>query len=541
MMTDDMELLRDYAERNSDEAFSVLVSRHINLVYSVALRQVGDTHLAEEITQTVFIILARKASSLGAKTILSGWLCRTARYASANALTMQRRRQNREQEAHMQSVVNEPESDVWLKIAPLLDGALEHLGEKDHNAIVLRFFEGKDLKQVGAAMGTGEDAAKMRVHRALEKLRKFFVKRGVVSTTAIIAGVVSANSVQAAPIALAKTISTVAITKGAAASSATLILVKGTMKLMTWMKIKFALGFGTAILLTSGLVAVAVSGDKTQHTPKDLTAFFKQAISSPPDVEYFIAGVHPLGDPPIINGRKLVQKEYFAFFDGARAGTNFFLRGIANTNSPAMLHRGGSINGRAGSTHYYFTANSVSYMIGTNIMNRINASEFRTTRQFLNMGLAEIEPGSVVWSGSEFTAVNNNGEARYGVLEVLNNLPHTLTIRTEKDSPPLTTIEYTYPNPPNAGAGFPTRMVMTSQTKEGLKPSVEVVLHSVHLAPRPLTVDFFSEAQFKTAGIVATTRYSNEVVFVSGKDGKMYSISNMNGKTVAIPSSLVPK
>src|SRR6058998_3274907 len=108
MPTDDMDLLREYARRNSEEAFATLVARHINLVYSVSLRQVREPHLAEEITQAVFIILARKAASLGPKTVLSGWLCRAARYASANALTIQRRRQRREQEAHLQSTESEP-------------------------------------------------------------------------------------------------------------------------------------------------------------------------------------------------------------------------------------------------------------------------------------------------------------------------------------------------------------------------------------------------------------------------------------------------
>ena len=114
-MNDDLTLLREYARHNSEEAFAALVSRHVNLVYSVALRQVRDAHLAEEITQAVFIILARKAGSLGPKTILSGWLCRTARYASANALTIQRRRQHREQEAYMQSILQRTANEAERK------------------------------------------------------------------------------------------------------------------------------------------------------------------------------------------------------------------------------------------------------------------------------------------------------------------------------------------------------------------------------------------------------------------------------------------
>jgi RNA polymerase sigma factor (sigma-70 family) len=254
MMTDDMVLLGEYARRHSEEAFTTLVSRHVNLVYSVALRQVRDSHLAEEITQAVFIILARKADALGPETILSGWLCRAARFTSANALTMQRRRQRREQEAYMQSTLDEPEPDAWQQIAPMLDGAMEKLARKDHDALVLRYFEGKSFQEIGAALGASENAAKKRVNYALEKLRRSFSKRGISSTTAIISGAISANSVQAAPAVLAASASAAALTKGAAAGGATPMLVKGAWKLMLWAKAKLAIGLGVGALLAGTAV-----------------------------------------------------------------------------------------------------------------------------------------------------------------------------------------------------------------------------------------------------------------------------------------------
>ncbi|HSY09549.1 MAG TPA: sigma-70 family RNA polymerase sigma factor, partial [Candidatus Dormibacteraeota bacterium] len=273
MQNDDLTLLREYARRNSEDAFAALVSRHVNLVYSVALRQVRDPHLAGEITQAVFIILARKADSLGNKTILPGWLCRTARYASANALTIQRRRQHREQEAHMQTILNEVEpAETWNQIAPLLDGAMEQLGQKDHDALVLRFFENKNFAEVGAALGASEDAAKMRVSRALEKLRRFFTKRGVSSTTAIIAGTISANSAQAAPVALAKSVTAVAIAKGAAASGSTLTPIRGALKIMAWSKAKTAIVAAGVALLAAGTTIVVV---KVEFFPRIKDSYFQ--------------------------------------------------------------------------------------------------------------------------------------------------------------------------------------------------------------------------------------------------------------------------
>jgi RNA polymerase sigma factor (sigma-70 family) len=264
-MNDDLTLLRAYAATHSEAAFAALVNRHVNLVYSVALRSVRDPHLAEEITQAVFIILARKADKISSHAVLPGWLCRTACYAAADALKNRQRRQRREHEAHMQIITTEPENETWTHIAPLLDGAMERLGRKDHDALVLRFFENKNFAEVGAALGASEDAAKMLVQRALEKLRKIFSKRGVTLSATVIAGAVAANSVQAAPASLAATV-TAAAAKGTTISATLTTLVKGTMKTMTWLKLKFAIGVGVTALLAGGVVTVALSqtggGDK---------------------------------------------------------------------------------------------------------------------------------------------------------------------------------------------------------------------------------------------------------------------------------------
>jgi RNA polymerase sigma factor (sigma-70 family) len=263
MMNDDMVLVREYAASQSEQVFETLVSRHVSLVYSAALRQARDAQLAQEITQAVFIILARKAGSLSPKTILSGWLYRTARFAAADALKIQRRRQLREQEALMEGVFqNEPDA-AWEQLSPLLDEAMAALRDKDRDAIVLRFFENKSLQEVGAALGLEERAAQKRVARGLEKLHAFFARRGVDSTAMGIGETISANSIQAAPVALAKTISVVAAAKGAAAGGSTLALVKGALKIMAWTKAKTAVVAAAAVILAAGTTTIVVNHHRT--------------------------------------------------------------------------------------------------------------------------------------------------------------------------------------------------------------------------------------------------------------------------------------
>jgi len=253
----DMELVREYVFSRSEEAFTALVTRHINLVYSVALRRVGNSHQAEEICQAVFIILARKAGSLPRRTVLSGWLYETARLTAANYVRGEIRRAHREQDAQMQSIVEPLEPDAWAQVAPMLDQAMAHLNAQDRNAVVLRFFESKSFQEVGASLGSSEDAAKMRVNRAVGKLRTFFLRRGVALSAAVLCGLVSAHSVQAAPIGLAASASAVALS-GTASSASIFAVIKTTIRIMTWTKAKMTIAVSAGLLLAAGTATVGV-------------------------------------------------------------------------------------------------------------------------------------------------------------------------------------------------------------------------------------------------------------------------------------------
>ncbi len=214
MTSDDITLVRAFATRHSEEAFAALVDRHLGLVHSAALRQVQDPHLAEEVAQNVFLTLARKAASLGPDTIVSAWLYRTTNYTAKDILRAQRRRQQREQEAHMQQSIATPESTPWEDIAPHLDDAMAQLGEADRAALVLRYFESKSAREIAHVLRTEEATAQKRVTRALQKLRRIFSQRGIALTTSALAAAISSNAVQAAPAGL------IHLAKAAAATSA---------------------------------------------------------------------------------------------------------------------------------------------------------------------------------------------------------------------------------------------------------------------------------------------------------------------------------
>ncbi len=244
----DLQLLREYVGTGSETAFSELVSRHADLVYSAALRQVIEPDFARDVAQSVFADLARKARSLSGDVVLAGWLYRSTRFAALTFLRDERRRRNRERLA-MQLLDPSGESSTdWDRICPVLDEAMANLGDVDRDALVLRFFKNEDLRSVGAALGTSEDAAQKRVARALEKLRAFLLRRRVTLSSAALATALTGSAVQAAPAALAGTIST-AVIAGASAAAASSPF--GLLNVMSLTKLKAGL-LGAVVLAGAG-------------------------------------------------------------------------------------------------------------------------------------------------------------------------------------------------------------------------------------------------------------------------------------------------
>jgi uncharacterized protein (TIGR03435 family) len=259
-MTDlpDADLLARYVNDGSETAFSELVERHIGLVHSVALRCTADPGHAQDITQAVFVILARKAATLNSRTILPGWLYHTARLTAANLQRAEASRHRREQEAYMQSIQEDSPDSLWAEIAPQLEQAMSRLRADERDALVLRYFQNKSFAEVAAIIGKGEDAARKQVQRAVEKLRDFFLKRGVETSAEDISRTISTHSIQPASALLVKTVASVAFAKGATASVSTLTLIKGALKIMAWTKAKTAIVTAAVVLLAAGTTTVTV-------------------------------------------------------------------------------------------------------------------------------------------------------------------------------------------------------------------------------------------------------------------------------------------
>jgi len=245
-MKDDATLLLGYARHRSEADFAELVRRHLGLVYGVALRELnGDVHLAQDATQLVFTDLARKSDRLAGHRLLAGWLFNSARYAAANLVRGTRRRQVREAAAQLMQTMNAPEpADAldWDRVRPVLDEALGELNDRDREAVLLRFLQNRDYAAIGARLALSDNAARMCVDRALDKLRTGLARRGVTSTAAALAAVLTTQAVVAAPAGFATAVTSAALATGGTVAAAT-----------TFMSLtKLQLGLACAIALAGG-------------------------------------------------------------------------------------------------------------------------------------------------------------------------------------------------------------------------------------------------------------------------------------------------
>ena len=245
----DQELLRDYVERRSEPAFAELVARHIDPVYSAAMRMVRDAHLAQDVTQGVFAALSQRADQLRDRATISGWLHRTTQNLAANVIRSDVRRRAREQEvAAMNASPSAESEEIWERISPHLDAGLEELSEPDRDALLLRYFERKSAREMATILGTSEQAAQKRVNRAVERLRGIFAARGVNVAASSLTAVLVANAVQASPAGLIGTITGISIFAGSTASTLTttapLIAMTTLQKILITGTIFTALGTG---------------------------------------------------------------------------------------------------------------------------------------------------------------------------------------------------------------------------------------------------------------------------------------------------------
>ena len=270
---EDHALLAKFAAGDED-AFTELVGRHIDLVYSAALRQVRDAHTAGDVTSAVFVVLARKASQLSHNVILAAWLHRTTRYAALKALRAQARRKHYEEEAaHMQeSLRTEEIAAVWEEVAPLLDDALTQLSSRDHEAVALRFFQNKTYPQIAQLLGGAEDGARKRVDRAVEKLRRLLSQRGVNISGSLLVEMISKNSIRPAPVTLAASL------RPLSGASSMASLANETLRAIRWRTWKQVLGSLAALLVASGILLAVTAA--TASSPRESFRVLKRAGES---------------------------------------------------------------------------------------------------------------------------------------------------------------------------------------------------------------------------------------------------------------------
>jgi len=247
----DSELLRAYLDERSETAFAELVRRHVDLVYSTAKRLVRDGHLAQDVAQGVFVALARNAAQLRDRAALTGWLHRTARHGAAQTVRTDVRRRRRETEVvAMNELLGQDADPAWEAVAPLIDDALDELGEADREVLLLRYFERKTAREIAALVGGSEESVHKRAQRALERLREVFARRDLATGAGGLATLISTHAVQAAPAGLSALFTAAALSEIAAPTTAVFAATK-TIAMTTAQK----LAFTAALSVLAGAVA----------------------------------------------------------------------------------------------------------------------------------------------------------------------------------------------------------------------------------------------------------------------------------------------
>jgi RNA polymerase sigma factor (sigma-70 family) len=244
---EDWQQLREYLENGSEAAFAALVNRHLGLVYSVALRKLGNPEDAKEVAQSVFYDLARKARKLRSDTVIVGWLHRAAWLASLHYWRTEHRRRQREQQAALMNTSDPAPENSWQQVAAHLDEALTQMDEQERLGILLRFFQGKSFRQVGETLGVNEDAARMRINRALEKLHALLIRKAVSCPLSVLGALLADQAVQAAPLEITQSV--LNALRQAAQAAPTPLASLTLVSLLAKVKLKTALVFGLALLV----------------------------------------------------------------------------------------------------------------------------------------------------------------------------------------------------------------------------------------------------------------------------------------------------
>jgi RNA polymerase sigma factor (sigma-70 family) len=296
---DDRELLDEFVKARSQSAFRELVERHLPVVYSAARRMVRDSHLAEEVAQSVFTTLVQKAESIRPPQVLGGWLYNTTRHLAMHAVRTEQRRREREQTAFAMQALDLPSDDSG--IAEHLEPAMAALDAEDRDALVLRFLANRGLREVGAELGVSEEAARKRVSRALERLRTVLESRGVTATSVLLATALTASTL-AVPVGLGATVATTALT-GISIQTSTAIAVTKAIVMTTTQKtliagivaFAFTAGVGTYVVRhvkarSSARVATIASPAVAEGAADSVNGILKTPDGRPlPDAEVYLS------------------------------------------------------------------------------------------------------------------------------------------------------------------------------------------------------------------------------------------------------------